>query len=181
MLPCAWFRIFGCILVARELFSMSLIGVRFTFGVLVFTLCAPPPQMFVHRDLARPLSFRAATTRTQACSVTQHLSLLGHNRKSGGVGCRLCERDCIVSDVCRLNGKIHAFSVLVGPLAADRGVWADHFPFKRDCGDRSSILGNVLKNGKLKTNFFSYIENKKTPNDSNKRVFYFIFCFGKGI
>ena len=45
-------------------------------------------------------------------------SLLGHNRESEGFGRRLCGRDCIVYDVCRLNGKIHGFSVLVGSFAS---------------------------------------------------------------
>ena len=80
---------------------IAVLGRRAIHVFFVVALCAPPPQMFVHRDLARPLSFRAATPHKQACSVTQHLSLLGHNRESGGVGGRLCGRDCIVYDVCR--------------------------------------------------------------------------------
>ena len=96
--------VLGFVFSATSSWPESLVAVLVRRAIHVFfvvALCSPPPQMFVHRDLARPLSFRAATPSTQACSVTRHLSLLGHNRESGGVGRRLCGRDCMVYDVCR--------------------------------------------------------------------------------
>ena len=53
---------------------IAVLGRRAIHVFFVVRLCAPPPQMFVHRDLARPLSVRAATPSTPACSVTRHLS-----------------------------------------------------------------------------------------------------------
>ena len=131
----------------ESLLSLCSVGVRFMHFLSSRSVSLSVRRHFKCLCTARPLSFRAAIPPTQACSVTQHRSLLGHNRESGGVGRRLCGSRCIESmnDMCRSNGIFHGFSVLVGSLA-------DHFCFT---GLWGPFLIFLLKRS-LKT----------TPNDS---------------
>ena len=100
--------VLGFVFSATSSWPESLVAVLVRRAIHVFcrrSLFAATSNVCAPRPSTPSLLRRAATPPTQACSVTRHLSVLGHNRESGGGGRRLCGRDCMVSDVCRENGK----------------------------------------------------------------------------